>query len=81
VEEASDIQRKILRILYAWGLEHFDKFMIKEELISRLGRGNIDKEVFDLKEKEMVEVAPDENWKAVRITPKGVQTLRLLDII
>lgn len=82
MEDTIDIQRRILRILYTWGLEHFDKFMNKEELISRIKREDIDKEIIDLKEKELVEVVPEEgNWKAVRISPKGVQTLRLLDII
>lgn len=77
----TDIQRKILRILYAWGLERFDQFMSREELISRVGREDIERDVEELKKEGLVELVPEENWKAIRITPKGVQNLRLFDVI
>lgn len=82
MEKLNDIQRKILRILYAWGLNYFDKFMPKNELISRLGKSDIDHDIFDLRNKNMIEIVPDnEEWRGVRITPNGIQILRIFDIL
>ncbi|HDI23613.1 MAG TPA: hypothetical protein ENF40_00120 [Thermoplasmatales archaeon] len=81
MEEISNVQKRILRILYAWGLEHFDEFMTKEEFMLRFGEEKVDKEIIDLKEKGMIELVPEKRWKAIRITPKGVRALRSFDII
>ena len=81
--EVTEAHRKVLRILYAWGLEHFDKYMMRDELIARLGNSkNLNKIVVELKRDELVEVVPpDGRWRAIRIAPKGVRALQSMDVV
>ena len=84
-KKTSDLQRKILRILYVWSLEHFTDYLKRDEFIVRIGVDDpyvTNELVRDLEEKGFVETAPlDEPWEVIRITPDGVKTLRITDII
>ncbi|HEC81316.1 MAG TPA: hypothetical protein ENI42_02660 [Thermoplasmatales archaeon] len=81
----SDVQRRILRILYAWSLEHFTEYMRREVFLTRMGLQDsaVTGELLeDLEKKGFVEtVPPDGPWEAVRITPDGVKIIRISDII
>ncbi|KAA0008112.1 MAG: hypothetical protein J7L32_00940 [Thermoplasmata archaeon] len=81
----NSIQRRILRILYAWSLEHFTEYMRKEEFLTRMGIRDpaVTGELLeDLERKGLVETVPqDGSWEAVRITPDGVKIIRISDII